>query len=250
MHRGNVAPMGLAFVALLGGCMADGGDGGILVTRNVVADNMCVTLGSESEATRAHGTLDVLLGTSYTFIAQMKSRITAIAGSEDQRTIITTGAKIDIAFPGSTLFSADELTELRTSGLTRFKSPFTQVILPNGGVSDGFFDLIQDTLTQRIRQKMDLSKSNRIEAIATFTIEGTMAGDTVTSQPFSYAITIGNEINVNLMGDCPVAKGTDPREGYACNAAQDGIVDCCGTRNVSGAPDLTTLRCPAVEASM
>jgi len=250
MQRGNAAPLGLAFVALLGGCLADGGDGGILVTRNVVADDMCATLGSESEATRSHGTLDVLLGTGYTFIAQMKSRITAIEGTEDQRTIITSGAKIDIAFPSSTMFSDAELSELRTTGLTHFKSPFTQVINPNGGVSDGFFTLIQDSLTQRILQKMDLSKRNRLEALATFTIEGTMAGETVTSQPFSYAVTIGNEINVNVMGSCPVAQGTKPREGYACNAAQDGIVDCCGTRNLDGSPDLTTLRCPAVEGSM
>lgn len=250
MHRRNVAPVGLAFAALLGGCLADGGDGGILVLRNVVADDMCATLGSPGEATRSHGTLDVLLGTGYRFIAQMKSRITAITGTEDQRTIITSGANVDIAFPGTTLFSDGELTELRNTGLTRFNSPFTQVILPNGGVSDGSFDLIPDALTQRILLKLDLGALNRIEAVATFTVQGDMSGEAVTSQPFSYAVTIGNELNVNVIGECPVAKGTMPRAGYACNAAQDGTVDCCAARTANGAPNLTTLRCPAVEASM
>jgi hypothetical protein len=250
MHRRNVAPLGLAFAALLGGCLADGGDGGILVLRNVVADDKCATLGSPSEPTRSHGTLDVLLGTGYTFIAQMKSRITAIAGTEDQRTIITSGANVDIAFPGSTLFTSEELTELKNLALTRFHSPFTQIIEPNGGVSDASFSLIPPPLTQRILLKLDLTEQNRIEAMATFTIEGDMSGEAVTSQPFSYAVTIGNEINVNVIGECPVARGTMPRTGYACNAAQDGIVDCCATRNANGAPDITTLRCPAVEATM
>jgi hypothetical protein len=250
MHRRNVAPVGLAFVALVGGCLADGADGGILVLRNVVADDKCATTGSPTEPTRSHGTLDVLLGTGYTFIAQMKSRITAAAGTEDQRTIITSGANVDVAFPGSTLFSDGELTELRAMALTRFKSPFTQVIEPNGGLSDGAFKLIPDGLAQRVLLKLDLTKANRIEAIATFTVEGTMAGETVTSQPFSYAVTIGNELNVNVMGDCPVAQGTTLRTGYACNAAQDGIIDCCATRDVNGALDLTTLRCPAIAASM
>jgi hypothetical protein len=250
MHRRNAAPVGLAFVALVGGCLADGADGGILVLRNVVADEKCATLGSPTEPTRSHGTLDVLLGTGYTFIAQMKSRVTAIDGMEDQRTIITSGANIDIALPGSTLFSDAELTELRNMTLTRYHSPFTQVIQPNGGVSDGSFTLIPEGLIERILFKLDLTKPNRIEAVATFTVEGKMAGDTVTSQPFSYAVTIGNELNVNVIGDCPVAQGTMPRTGYACNAAQDGVVDCCATRNVNGALDLTTLRCPAVEAGM
>jgi hypothetical protein len=250
MHRRNAAPVGLAFVALVGGCLADGADGGILVLRNVVADDKCATLGSTTEATRSHGTLDVLLGTGYMFIAQMKSRITAPAGTEDQRTIITSGANIDIAFPGSTLFSDGELAELRNMALTHFQSPFTQVIEPNGGVSDGSFTLIPDGLTERILLKLDPTKQNRIEVVATFTVAGKMAGETVTSQPFSYAVTVGNELNVNVMGDCPVAQGTMPRTGYSCNAAQDGIVDCCATRNVNGALDLATLRCPAVEASM
>ena len=250
MHRRNAAPVGLAFVALVGGCLADGADGGILVLRNVVADDNCATQGSTTEATRTHGTLDVLLGTGYMFIAQMKSRITAISGTEDQRTIITSGANIDVAFPGSTLFSDSELTELRNLALTHFHSPFTQVLEPNGGVSDGSFTLIPDALTQRILLKLDLTKLNRIEAVATFTVEGTMAGEKVTSQPFSYAVTIGNELNVNVMGDCPVPSSASPRTGYSCNAAQDGVVDCCATRNVDGALDLTSLRCPAVEASM
>jgi hypothetical protein len=175
----------------------------------------------------------------------MKSRITALTGQEDQRTIITSGANVDIAFPGSTLFSDTELADLKTSALTHFKSPFTQVIFPNGGVSDGFFDLIPGQLVQRIALKADLSTRFRIEAVATFTIEGDMSGEAVTSQPFSYAVTIGNQLTANVLGTCPLAKGTAVQTGYACNVAQDQSVDCC-TRNLDGSVTIGSLTCPAV----
>jgi hypothetical protein len=251
MQRRNVASLGLALVALAGGCVADSGDGGILVLRNVVADATCSTLGNAAEVTRSHGDLEVLLGHGYLLIAQMRSRITAIAGQEDQRTIITSGANVDVAFPGSTLFSDAELAELRTSALTHFKSPFSQVIFPNGGLSDGFFDLIPGQLVQRIAQKADLRTKFRIEAVATFTIQGDMSGETVTSQPFSYAVTIGNELTANVLGTCPLPKATMVRTGYACNAAQDQLVDCCATRNnMDGSIVPGSLVCPAIVSTM
>ncbi len=250
MQRRNVAPLGVALVALVGGCVADGGDGGILVLRNVVADATCSTMGNAAEVSLSHGSLDLLLGTDYMFIAQMKSRITALEGQEDQRTIITTGANVDVAFPGSTLFSEAELADLKSSALTHFKSPFSQVIFP-GGTSDGFFDLIPGELVRRVAAKAGPSRSVRIEAIATFTIVGDMSGETVTSQPFSYAVTLGNEVTVNVLDECPLAKATMVRTGYACNAAQDGVVDCCGTRNIQDNSIVPgSLFCPATVSTM
>lgn len=245
MQRRNVAPLGLALVALVGGCVADSGDGGILVLRNVVADNMCSTLGNATEATRAHGSLDLLVGGGYLFIAQMKSRITALAGQEDQRTIITSGANVDVAFPGSTLFSDAELADLKASALTHFKSPFSQAIFPNGGLSDGFFTLIPGELGARIFIKSGERIGFAIEAVATFTIEGDMSGERVTSQPFSYAVTIGNGISIKLVGPCPRSSGSMLNTGYACNPGQDGAVDCCATVNPDGSILAGSLRCPA-----
>lgn len=245
MQRRNACPVGLALVALVGGCVADSGDGGILVLRNVVADSMCSTLGNATEATRAHGSLDLLVSSGYLFIAQMKSRITALAGQEDQRTIITSGANIDITFPGSTLFSDAELADLKKSGITHFKSPFSQAIFPNGGLSDGFFTLIPGELGARIFIKSGQRMGFAIEAVGTFTIEGDMSGERVTSQPFSYAVTIGNGISANIVGPCPRASGSMLNTGYACNPGQDGAVDCCGTVNPDGSIVVGSLRCPA-----
>jgi hypothetical protein len=196
-----------------------------------------------TEAAVSHGTLDLLLPSDYLFIAQMKSRITALVGQEDQRTIILEDAKVDIAFPDSQLFSAAELAALQTSSLIKFKSLFSGVLPPNGGIADGPFVLIPAGLVQAIAAKVDLKQQVRVEAVATFTIEGNMSGATVVSQPFTYPVTIGNQVAVNVAGACDLPKAFGaPRPGYVCNPAQDGIVDCC-----QGA---TRLVCPATVSTM
>jgi hypothetical protein len=215
----------IAAVAGAGGC-ADSGDEAILVQSNVIAGDNCTTTAG-TQTVLAHGSLDLLLPSGYLFFADLKSRITALVGQEDQRTIIVTGANIDIAFPGSTLFSAAELTDLRTQNLTHFKAPFSTLITP-GGTSTVPFEMVPEALVERIIAKADLSKRFRLEALATFSIVGNMSGESVSSQPFTYAVTIGNQVSVNITGNCSaLATGFIPRKGYSCNPAQDGIIDCC-----------------------
>jgi hypothetical protein len=248
MERG-IAPFAVAaaVTAVIGalgatGCAADSGDGGILVLKNVRADVDCTSTSLSTETSVPHGSLDLLLPNDYLFIAQMKSRITALDGQEDQKTIITSDAKIDITFPGSTLFSASDLTTLHDSGLTHFKSLFTAPLAPNGGISDGGFTLIPLALVQAIAAKA--AATDRIEAVATFTIDGDMSGENITSQPFTYGVTIGTGIGINIAGTCPLpASFGMPRAGYSCNPAQDGGVDCCIQTNGS-------LLCPAKTATM
>jgi hypothetical protein len=242
MTRGLVFPASglivIAGLAGLAGCTASSGDEGILILKNVHAEAGCVSKAMESELSVSRGSLDLLLPSGYLFIAQMKSRITAAVGQEDQRTIIINGAKIDIAFPGSQLFGEAELAELKTAGLTHFKQLFTAPLNPNGGLTDVGFELIPRTLVEKIAARADLTTTFRLEAVATFTIEGDLAGDTVTSQPFTYPVTIGNNLSVNVAGACPLPKDFGAaRTGYSCNAAQDGIIDCCALA--------TGLKCPA-----
>lgn len=240
MQRGIVVPiLGFTLVAWLAGCTADSGDGGILVLKNVRANEMCATTGAETQPGISHGSLDLLVESPYIFIAQMKSRIAALAGQEDQRTIIVQGADVDVDFPGSSLFSEAELAELDALALTRRRAPFSAAIRPNG-VTDAGFDLIPSDLTVRIAAKLGNS-SSRITAVATFTIVGDMSGQRVTSQPFSYPITMGNGIALSVLGTCPLSRDFAPlNTGYACNVAQDDVVDCCAT-------DIG-IRCPATLA--
>jgi hypothetical protein len=223
--------------AAVTGCDADGTDGGILVLKNVFADTDCTATSLDSETGLSHGSLDVSIVTGYLFIAQMRSRITALDGQEDQRTIITSGAKIDISFPNSTLFSDAELTQLHDQGLTHFKSLFTVAIAPNEGVTDGPFTLLPIDLVEALAAKLP-DAGSRVETVATFTIEGDMSGTTVTSQPFSYAIAVGRSITAGSIGNCPLPTGSTVRSGYACNPMQDSVVDCCTSNG--------KLVCPAI----
>jgi hypothetical protein len=213
------------------------------VLKNVHPETGCMVTAAETELGVGHGSFDLLLPGGYLFIAQMKSRITALGGQEDQRTIITSGAKVDITFPNSTLFSDAELADLKASGLTHVKQLFTAILTPNGGITDAGFELIPSALIERVAAKADLTKSFRLEAVATFTVEGDMSGQNVTSQAFSYPVTIGNNVSVNVAGTCPLPKDFGkPRTGYACNMAQDGTVDCCDKAG--------TLMCPATVSTM
>jgi hypothetical protein len=236
--------LGLALVALGAGCVAEGSDGAILVLRNVHADTGCMTSASETEASVAAGNLDLLVPGGYLFIAQLKSRITAAAGEEDQRTIITRGANIDIAFPDSAVFTAAELDDLKASHLTHFMRPFSMVLAPNGGLVDAPFELISADLAARVAAKADPTQPFSLGAVATFTVVGDMSGEHVSSQTFTFPVTMGNQLTVNLVGTCPLPMGSaTPRPGYACNPGQDGIVDCCG---ILGTP----LTCPATVSTL
>lgn len=253
MQRVSVSLAAVAVVALAGGCTADSGDEGMFVLKNVRAAAGCMVTPADNESGIPSGSLDLFLPSSYIFIAQVRSRITALAGQEDQRTVIITGANIDITFPGSTLFSDTELADLKTSALTHFKQPFSAPLGPNGGLTDVGFSLIPEPLIERIVTKaLPVITANppqrfRLESLATFTIVGDMSGATVTSQPFSYPVTIGNGVSVVIAGSCPLPQAFGmPRTGYSCNPGQDGVIDCCTTATPQG----LALTCPATLATM
>lgn len=236
MVRGIVP---VALFAVLTGCTADGGDGGILVLKNVRAAAECTVTADESETGVSHGSLELVQPTGYLFIAQMRSRVTALTGQEDQRTIIVSGANVDITFPNSDFFDATELADLNKQGLTHFKALFTAPLAPNSGIADVGFTLIPQTLVERIKAKVDITKSFRLETVATFTVVGDMSGEKVESQEFSFPVTIGNYLVANVLGACNLPSGTTVSSGYSCNPYQDGVADCCSRPN-------GTLVCPGI----
>src|SRR5690349_17738646 len=93
-------------VVALGGCVASGGDEGILVVKAVappttVTGGVCTFTPSDGEAGLVHGALDVTSGFGYQIIAQLRSRLTADStqtGQADARTISLRGANVDLTF--------------------------------------------------------------------------------------------------------------------------------------------------------
>jgi hypothetical protein len=244
MHRLLIA---LTLATAIGGCTADSGAEGILVVKNVAPPpgTVCQFTATEIEPFLSHGTLEVGVSAAYLFTAQMKSRITAMAGQEDQRTVITQEADIDISFPNSTLFSPAELTAMQQSGQTHFAELFAAPIAPNGGITDAGFTLIPTTLADAVHTKLAaITPPPTVEAQATFTVVGTMSSERVTSNPFTYAVTMGIGVVLRNLGTCPRPLGTVPlNEPNPCNIAQDGFVDCCTDMN-------GMLVCPATVSTM
>jgi hypothetical protein len=217
-------------------CATDGGES-IIVLKNVVPGTGCTFTASESEGFVTHGTLDITADAPYLFAGQMKSRIilnadptgTGTTADTDAKTIFLRSANIDLAFPGT-------MPAGLPADLTHFKKLFSAVLRP-AAITDATFELIPADLAKAI---LATNPTSNIEVEATFTVIGDLGGSSVSSQPFVFPVTLGAGINRNNLGACPAPKGTVPRTGNVCNAAQDGIVDCCTTG--------TTLTCPATVA--
>jgi hypothetical protein len=232
--------LGLGSAALAAGCAANGGDESIVVLRNVVPTAGCVLTAMDTEVGISHGALDVTGATGYLFAAQLKSRITAVASQEDQRTIFVEGANVDIAFPGTTVFSAAELADMKAKGLTHFKAQFSTIISPNGGLSDVGFELIPGEIAIALAAKQGFAP---VSADTSFTVLWTLAGGEVTSQTYHYPVTLMNGGFVHVTGQCSDLVSTfSPRVGNPCNPGQDGVVDCCLTDGIR--------MCPAVGTKM
>jgi hypothetical protein len=246
MHRGIACLAPVPAVALVlaagAGCAANGGDESMLVLKNVAPGADCKFTPAETETGISRGELDTSLGIGYLFTAQIKSRITAATGQADPRTILISGANVDIAFP-STLLSQTELDQLKTAGLTKFKSLFSSPLAPNGGLLDAQFELIPAELAVALDAKL---ATTAVTALVTFRVIGGFPGsdDELTSQAFQYPVTLRSGGLAVDKGPCAMLSSSFmARPGNSCNPGQDFVVDCCTAPN-------GVLECPAVGTGM
>jgi len=214
----RLAITSLAF-SLVGCLAADGaGDEAIFVSKAVASSDTCSFTSSESEALIGHGEINVGSPEPYRLHPQMISRIDATADQLLQKTIQIHGARVNLEFADSNVGNAVPATQ------KQFKSLFSGPLSPNGGVTDGGFDVIPEGALAAILS-LATSPNFETEVIAKVTVYGDLAGDEVTSQEFQFPITVCANCIVNVVGDCPLLMAG--RQGNACNAFQDGIVDCC-----------------------
>jgi hypothetical protein len=226
----------LTLLAALGaGCVDDSSDGGIFITKAVaVAGETCTLTSTADEMFLPHGVWSSLSPRGYRLFPQMVSRITADDTQINQRTIILQGARIDIDITDDTLAGELDLQKLKDDGITKFQSRFTAPLPPNGGITDGVIDLVTPELIDAIAavhpELLSLQQSRpvfRTELLANVVVFGDMAGSEITSQKFTFPVTLCNDCVVNVVGACPLPAGSTPRAGNVCNPFQDGSVDCC-----------------------
>jgi hypothetical protein len=241
-------------VVALGGCVASGGDGSILVVKAVAppttaTGGVCTFTSSDAEAGLVHGALDVASGFGYQIVAQLRSRITADAtqaGQADARTISLRGANVDLTFPDAGMLSA-QITDLKSKGLLHFMAPISGSLSPNDGLADAPFELIPAGVAAELRATAAFTST---VVQATFTVVGDLAGGNVSSQAFHYSVTLGKQNLIMDKGLCStVSKTFVPQHpGNLCYPGQDFAIDCCeGPPNKDGS---TNFVCPAVGTAM
>jgi hypothetical protein len=236
---GLVGLVGL--VAALGGCLANGGDGSILVVKAVAppmtaTSGVCTFTSSDAEAGLAHGALDVTLGSPYVIVAQVKSRIIADPGQEDARTIFLRGANVDLTFSDATL--ASQIGEANL----HFMSPIFVSLPPNGGLQDVPLVLIPAAAAKALKGTPQIAQTVAVQA--TFTVVGDLAGSNESSQAFHYSVTLGvGNLDIDKGPCSTLSKSFIPRPGNPCYPGQDFVIDCCEGPT-------TALVCPAMGTGM
>ncbi|HEX8113950.1 MAG TPA: hypothetical protein VF516_39735 [Kofleriaceae bacterium] len=237
---GLVGLAAVAAVAALGGCVASGEDGSMLVLKSVAppitaTGGVCMFMPSDTEGELPRGVLDVSGGVGYQFVAQVASRITADPGQEAARTIFFRGANVDLTFPDAGALGA-QIADLQSKGLLHFMSSISGDLPPNG-LADKSFELIPRGVAAELNTAAGFTST---VVQATFTVVGDMGGGNVSSQPFHYSVTLGKQNLITDLGPCSsVSKSFMPHTGNLCAPGQDFPVDCCES-------SATTLKCPAV----
>ncbi len=216
MHRTFITA---ALALSLGACTAGNGDEAILVTKNVTPGVGCTFVSATSEASLSHGMISALSDRSYRLHPQLQSRISGDQAHNEQRTIITNGAHVDIAF-------ADASEKVGADALLHFDSLFSTPVYPNGGITDGAADIVPADLIKAIKDAKGTA-AFRTELIVKVVVFGDMSGTDVTSQEFQYPVTVCSDCVVNVLpAACPATVAL-VNPGNPCNPYQDGTVDCC-----------------------
>ncbi len=227
----------------LAACVDNNADSGMVILRNVAPEEGCV-VATDSDVFQSSGKIQVDAAFGYVFTPLVRNDMTTVEGQNPtNKTIFLESADVTIDFFDTELFTEAELTQLETDGLTRFRTPTSGSIEPNGGlvtiqsviVPTELLDVIAPKLTAAVdRTTLDV----RVQ------VRGTQAGSSVTSNTFRYPVLVCADCLVAVVGACDAI---DPdatyQQGGACNRYQDGLLDCCTAADGS-------LRCPAVATPM
>jgi hypothetical protein len=224
----------LAFTFLVVGC-ADKGDEGFFILNNTAppaAGGVCTFTGDSGQPFLASGSISQVATQGYVFSPLLESRITAVTGSESQRTIHLEGANVTLQVANGGMMQS-------------FTALFSGSLAPNGGTTNVSFELLPASSIKALG-----NVSQNVEVIASVTPYGTLGGGRIEGEPFQYPITIlapGNGIVTGIQP--PVScKGfmTSTILPNGCNPYQDGTLACCVASPTSTTATPGSTVCPGV----
>jgi hypothetical protein len=226
------------------GCVADsGGEGFVILNNTAVPADSCSLTGDAGQAFLAHGQINSSSPAGYLLTPLFESAITATADQTLQRTILLSGANVELSVVAMTVTHGDgSVTNPTPPELSGTDAKFRVLFsgsLPPGGTANFAFEVLPVSTMHTIMAAAGAGDGDSVnaEVTAKVTADGTMGGDRVDSSPFTYPITVCNDCVLVNHGACADFMGT-ARTGNACNPFQDGPIDCC-------TDDTGALVCPA-----
>jgi hypothetical protein len=211
------------------------------IVQDQVPAEGCV-IGTETTLYRGQGVLDVRLVASgaseaYAVFPLVRNDLPApAAGEASTNSIELQGFDVDIVPIGTLPAATDALLKsLAGDDLIHFRTPWSGVLEPGGGLRAGRVAAIHAELARRIRDTGDLrAKGSFLQLGAHIRVAGNRSGS-VESDPFLFPIRVCDGCLIGRLESCPFA--TAPANpGNACNVAQDDVVDCCLTGDALTCP--------------
>jgi hypothetical protein len=213
------------------GCADDAGDGALRIIRNqYVEETTCVIAGAVTGTARSTGAIEVTSPIDYQLTPVVVNYATSASGKLiSQRTAFLEGARVDLSFTKADLFTAAELTQMQTDGITKFSSPFSSTVPPDSSAAGMVFSIIPVELLDKIEPKLTAALPS-VTVTARLRVFGQMGGGEVESESFFFPVTVcdfrkGPCLIGSVAATC--AGTATPRKGNPCNPYQDGAVDCC-----------------------
>lgn len=224
----NVRMLALVGVAGLGAgaCVGNNSDSGLRILGNVAPGAAC-DVDSSSTTFVDDGLIDAQSPIGYVFTPSVVNDLQTVSGEPiGPKTIYVTGARIDIRF-----YDPDFASLAVDASLLEFQVPTSGSIEPNGGTAAYSFEIIPPELLDRLAVELpdpgpgEISRTTLDVAI---TMVGTHGNGEVTSNTFHYPVEVCDSCVYNDVGACASLDTTFmARTGGACNAFQDGVIDCC-----------------------
>lgn len=216
----------------LGACVDGNADSAFSILHVVPAETGCV-FSTGGDAILPAGTIDVAAPGGYLLAPEIRNDlILGDAEAEITKTIFLTGAKVEIDFYDTALFSAAEVSAFETEGLTRFLSPFGASLPPDGATAVIPFEAIPVELIRAIGDKLPQRTEGGPPPRTTLDLHvrmvGTRGGSDVESNVFRYPVQVCDGCLISVLGQCATLPTTTPvRPGGFCQLGQDGVQDCC-----------------------
>lgn len=232
--RSTTLPLSILSLALgLGACVDENADSGLIILHAAAPETGCSFANGATGGVLPSGIIQANASDGYVIAPVSRNDLTLADGeAASPKTILITGARVEILFPDPSPFTDAEEAAMAAEGLTRFEAPFAGSVEPNGGLAVLPFEAVPLPLLVRIGNALpaptEANPSPRILLDVRIREIGTRRGSAVESNLFRFPVEVCDGCLVDDRGACVDLSASEPiRTGGLCQRHQDGVIDCC-----------------------